>query len=389
LKVDVIVLGLGAMGSAATYQLAKRGVRVLGIDRYAPPHVFGSTHGDTRVTRLAIGEGVHYTPLVKRSHEIWREIEAETGADLLCTNGGLIISSNANPASTHVRGFFQNTIAAAREYGIAHELLDAADIRRRYPMFNIADDEFGYFEPSAGFVRPEAYVRAQLDLAKKHGAVLHTGETVLRFEPRSDSVCVVTDKGYYEADKLIVAAGAWAPELLGPELAPLFKIYRQVLLWFQPRGDIATYGPDRFPIFIWELPNSPQGIYGFPAIDCVTGGIKVATESFAETTDPHSVACDVSDEEIALMHERYIAPFFPDLSAVCVKTATCLYTVTPDSGFIIDTHPGSDRVIIASPCSGHGFKHSAAIGEALAELALDGASRHDLSAVRLARFGGR
>jgi sarcosine oxidase len=389
LKIDVIVLGLGAMGSAATHQLAKRGAHVLGIDRYAPPHDFGSTHGDTRVTRLAIGEGVHYTPLVKRSHEIWREIEAETGADLLCTNGGLIISSNTNPASTHVKGFFQNTIAAAREYDITHELLDAADIRRRYPMFNIADDEFGYFEPSAGFVRPEACVRAQLDLAKKYGAVLHTGETVLRFEPRSDSVRVVTDKGHYEADKLIVAAGAWAPELLGPELAPLFKIYRQVLLWFQPRGDIAAYLPERFPTFIWELPNSPQGIYGFPAIDGATGGIKVATESFSETTDPHSVACDVSDEEIALMHERYIAPFFPDLSAVCVKTATCLYTVTPDSGFIIDTHPGSDRVIIASPCSGHGFKHSPAIGEALAELALDGASRHDLSAFRLARFGGR
>jgi sarcosine oxidase len=389
LKIDVIVLGLGAMGSAATHQLAKRGAHVLGIDRYAPPHDFGSTHGDTRVTRLAIGEGVHYTPLVKRSHEIWREIEAETGADLLCTNGGLIISSNTNPASTHVKGFFQNTIAAAREYDITHELLDAADIRRRYPMFNIADDEFGYFEPSAGFVRPEACVRAQLDLAKKYGAVLHTGETVLCFEPRSDSVRVVTDKGHYEADKLIVAAGAWAPELLGPELAPLFKIYRQVLLWFQPRGDIAAYLPERFPTFIWELPNSPQGIYGFPAIDGATGGVKVATESFSETTDPHSVACDVSDEEIALMHERYIAPFFPDLSAVCVKTATCLYTVTPDSGFIIDTHPGSDRVIIASPCSGHGFKHSPAIGEALAELALDGASRHDLSAVRLARFGGR
>src|SRR5665213_4254770 len=151
---DVIILGLGAMGSAATFQLAKRGARVLGIDRYAPPHSFGSTHGDTRVTRLAIGEGEHYTPLVKRSHEIWREIEHETGADLLCTNGGLVISSNSNPASTHVKGFFQNTVDAAHKHGIAYELLDATEIRRRYPMFNVRDDEFGYFEPSAGFVRP-------------------------------------------------------------------------------------------------------------------------------------------------------------------------------------------------------------------------------------------
>ena len=286
MKYDVIVLGLGAMGSAAAYQLAKRGAQVLGIDRYAPPHSFGSTHGDTRVTRLAIGEGGHYTPLVERSHEIWREIEAETGADLLCTNGGLIISSNTNPASTHVKGFFQNTVDAARKHGIAHELLDAAEIRRRHPMFKVADEEFGYFEPGAGFVRPEACVQAQLQLAKKYGAVLHTGETVLSFDPCSDAVRVATDKGHYEADKLIVSAGAWAPELLGPEFAHLFKIYRQVLLWFQPHGNITAYRPDRFPIFIWELPDLPQGIYGFPAIDGAAGGIKVATESFVRDNRP-------------------------------------------------------------------------------------------------------
>jgi len=389
MKYDVIVLGLGAMGSATVYQLAKQGAHVLGIDRYAPPHGFGSTHGGTRVTRLAIGEGAHYTPLVMRSHEIWREIEYETGANLLCTNGGLVISSNSNPASTHVKDFFRNTVDAARKHGITHELLDAAEIRRRYPMFNVSEEEFGYFEPSAGFVRPEACVHAQLELAQKHEAVLHTGETVLSFEPRSDGVGVVTDKGRYEADKLIIAAGAWAPELLGPEFADIFKIYRQVLLWFQPRGNITAYRPDRFPIFIWELPNARQGIYGFPAIDGATGGIKVASESFGETTDPQSALRDVSAEEIAETHARYIAPFFPDLSPVCVKSSVCLYTVTPDFGFIIDSHPDSRRVMVASPCSGHGFKHSAAIGEALADWGTKGESRHDLSAFGLARFGGR
>jgi sarcosine oxidase len=388
MKYDVIVVGLGAMGSATTYQLAKRGAHVLGIDRHAPPHTLGSSHGGTRITRLAIGEGAHYTPLVKRSHEIWREIEYATGANLLCTNGGLIISSKENAAVTHVKGFFQNTVDAARKYDVPHELLDAAEIRRRYPMLKVRDEEFGYFEPSAGFVRPESCVHAQLELAKKHEAVLHTGEIVQSFEPRPDGVRVVTDKGSYEAGRMILAAGAWAPELLGPELASLFRIYRQVLYWFQP-NNIGAYRPDRFPIFIWELPNSRQGIYGFPAIDGATGGMKIATEAFEIATDPHAASREVSPAEIAEMYDRYVAPFFPDMSPVCVKTAVCLYTVTPDFGFVIDQHPGSERVMVASPCSGHGFKHSAAIGEALADWALKSGSRHDLSPFGLGRFSGR
>jgi sarcosine oxidase len=386
MKYDVIVVGLGAMGSAAIYQLVKRGAHVLGIDRYTPPHTFGSSHGGTRITRLAIGEGAHYTPLVKRSHEIWREIEYATGANLLCTNGGLVISSNDNAAVTHVKGFFQNTVDAARAHDVPHELLGAAEIRRRYPMFNVSDREFGYFEPSAGFVRPEACVYAQLELAKKHEAVLRTGEIVRAFESHDDKVRVVTDKGSYEAGKMIISAGAWAPELLGPDLAPLFKIYRQVLYWFQP-NNIGNYRPDRFPIFIWELPNSKQGIYGFPAVDGATGGIKIASESFAVATDPHAASREVSQNEVTEMYDRYIAPFFPDISPVCVKTAVCLYTVTPDFGFVIDCYPGSERVMVASPCSGHGFKHSAAIGEALAEWATKGESRLDLSPFGLARFG--
>jgi sarcosine oxidase len=388
LKADAIVLGLGAMGSAAAYQLAKRGAHVLGIDRHTPPHIFGSTHGGTRITRRAIGEGEHYTPLVMRVHEIWREIEKETGAELLTTNGGLVISSDVNAAVTHVKGFFSNTVAAARKHGIAHELLSASDIRRRYPQFAVREEEFGYFEPSAGFVRPEAGVQAQLDLAKKYGAEIHTGETVQAFEPGASSVRVVTDKGRYEADKLILAAGAWAPELLGPSFTHLFKIYRQVQYWFLPKGDARMFRPDRFPVFIWELPNSPQGIYGFPALDD-GGGIKIATESFVETTTPQDASRDVSKEETAAMYDRYVATFFPGIGPVCARAATCLYTVTPDFGFVIDRHPASERVMIASPCSGHGFKHSPAIGEALADWALETPARHDLSAFRLERFNSQ
>ena len=389
MKYDAIVLGLGAMGSAAAYQLAKRGARVLGIDRYALPHDFGSSHGGSRITRLAIGEGEHYTPLAMRAHEIWREIENETGADLLMTKGGLVISSDDKLSKTHVDGFFQNTVGAAKRFDIPHELLDAAEIRHRYPQFAISDDEYGYFEPSAGFVRPERCVQAHLQLAKKYGAALHTGETVLGFVPNASSVRIVTDKGRYEADKLIVAAGAWAPQLLGADFAHVFKVHRQVQYWFAPKDGVSDFLSDRFPVFIWELRTTPQGIYGFPAIDGPTGGIKVATESFDRTATPCDEAREVSGPEIAAMYDGFIAPNFPGISPVCVKAAACFYTVTPDFGFIIDRHPQSDRVIVASPCSGHGFKHSPAIGEALAEWVLERDSRYDLGPFRVGRFSGR
>lgn len=388
MKYDAIVLGLGAMGSASVHQLAKRGAHVLGIDRFSPPHEFGSSHGGTRVTRLAIGEGEHYTPLVIRSHEIWREVERETGANLLSQCGGLIVSSANKSAVTHVEGFFANTVAAARKYAIAHELLDAPEIRRRYPQFAVGDEEFGYFEPSAGFLRPEACVRAQLELARKRGAELHTDEAVLGFDALPDGVTVTTDKGTYSAGRLIVAAGAWLPGLLGGRYERLFKVFRQVQCWFEVRGEPSQFLPGRFPIFIWELPTGRQGIYGFPAIDGVAGGLKIATEYFENATEPRSVVRDVSAREIASMYESLVAPWLPGIGPRCVKAVTCLYTVTPDFGFVIDRHPESERVILASPCSGHGFKHAPALGEALAELVLEGRSRHDLAAFRLDRFGG-
>lgn len=372
------------MGSAALYQLAKRGARVLGIDRYAPPHDFGSTHGDTRITRLAVGEGAHYTPLVRRSHEIWREIERETGASLLTQNGGLIISSRNKTALTHVDAFFANTVAAAQEHGIAHERLDAAEIRRRFPAFAVKDDEFGYYEREAGFVRPEACVRVQLDLARKHGAEIHANEEATGFDWAPDGVSVTTDKARYAADRLIVAAGAWLPQLLGAEYSRLFKVYRQVQFWFEIEGDVAPFRADRFPIFIWELQKTRQGIYGFPAIDGARA-IKIATEQYAATVAPDEVT-EVTSDAIAAMHREFVAPWLAGVSSRCVRAAACLYTVTPDFGFVIDVHPASDRVILASPCSGHGFKHSAALGEALSELVLDGRRRFDLSAFRLARF---
>lgn len=377
---DVAIVGLGAMGAAAAYQLGKRGARVIGFDRHDPPHTWGSSHGETRVTRLAIGEGDHLTPLVMRSHELWREIERETGASLLSEVGGLIVSSHSNAAVTHVAGFFQKTVAAAERFGIAHELLAAAQIRARWPQLKVRDDEFGYFEPSAGFVRPEECVRAQLALARKNGAGIRANEAVLGFEPEADGVRIATDKGTYTAGKLIVAAGPWLPQLLGERYMHLFKIYRQVQFWFELH-DIAPFRPERFPIFIWELQNSKQGLYGFPATD---GGraIKVASEQFESTTTADAVNREVSAEEITAMR-ALVAPHLDGVGPYCVKATTCLYTVTQDFGFVIDTHAESGRVILASPCSGHGFKHSPAIGEALADIALDRPPRFDLAAFRL------
>src|SRR5215472_1105150 len=191
-RFPTIVLGLGAMGSAAVYHLARKGCRVLGVDRFSPPHAYGSTHGDTRVTRLAIGEGEHYTPLVMRSHRLWRELEQASGRSLLTSNGGLIISSNAKVAHCHVDGFFANTLAAAQKYSIAHELLDGREIRRRFPQFKLADDERGYLERDAGFLRPEECVRAHLELAQAHGAELHRGEKVLGLDASDREVIVKT-----------------------------------------------------------------------------------------------------------------------------------------------------------------------------------------------------
>jgi sarcosine oxidase len=387
-RFDSIVLGLGAMGSAAVYHLAKKGARVLGLDRFSPPHAFGSSHGDTRITRLAIGEGEQYTPLALRSHELWRELEKETGEALLTTSGGLIISSRAKTSRTHVENFFQNTLAAARRFAIAHDVLDADEIRRRFPQFKVADDEQGYFEKDAGFLRPEECVRAHLTQAERCGAEIHRDKKVLAFRGSATGVSVTTDRGAYAAGTLIVAAGPWLPGLIAPELARHFTVYRQTLFWFHIESPIATFLPERFPVFIWELKNNKQGIYGFPALDGPGGGVKIATEQYETATSADAVGRNVTADEMRIMYADYVVPYVAGVGARCIKAVSCLYTVSPDFGFVIDRHPQSDRVIPASPCSGHGFKHSPAIGEALAELSTDGTVRFDLAPFALKRFGG-
>lgn len=381
---DVIVVGLGAMGSASLYQLARRGARAIGIDRFAPPHDRGSSHGESRITRQAIGEGEEYVPFALRSHEIWRELEADAGEALLFQVGGLMLARESGSARHHGQGdFVARTIDAARHCQIAHEVLRAGQMQERFPQLRLVGDEIGYYEPGAGFLRPERCVAVQLDRARALGATAHTGETVMRIVPRSGAVDVVTDRETYTADRVVVAAGAWAPALVGDRLAKLLTVYRQVLYWFAPE-DPAAFTPGAFPIFIWiHGAGATDYFYGFPL---VTEGVKIASEQFAETTDPDRVPRDVSPAEIAGMYATHIRGRLAGVTDRCVRAETCLYTVTPDSRFIIDRHPDSERIVVASPCSGHGFKHSAAIGEALAELVLTGKSRLDLAPFSLARF---
>ncbi len=385
---DVVVIGLGAMGSSALYQLAKKGVEVCGIDRFSPPHKFGSTHGDTRITRKAIGEGAEYVPLTLRSFEIFREIESATDADLLTVTGGLIMSgANVNNSLHGNREFIKETVSTAKKFNIEHRTLTAAEICQKFSPFKLDGDETGYFENETGFLRPENCVAAQLGLAERYGAEIHRNEKVLDVKTDKNRIEVITDKDRYEADKLIISVGAWIRNFVQKSYQDLFKIYRQTFYWFDVADSFEKFEIGNFPIFIWEFGRWENDfIYGFPAIDGRFGGIKIATETYFETTDPDNVNRLVSRKEINEVFEKYIENRISGVSRKCLRTATCLYTVTPKARFIIDKLPENERIIIASPCSGHGFKHSAAIGEVLSELATSGESKIDISAFSFDRF---
>ncbi|MBV9605769.1 MAG: N-methyl-L-tryptophan oxidase [Solirubrobacterales bacterium] len=377
-RADVLVVGLGAMGSGTCAQLAARGASVIGIDQYDPPHPLGSTHGETRMTRVAVGEGAEYVPLVRRSHELWREIEADTGTRLLTQPGGLIMS---RPGAW----FFEGTRELARRLGIEHEELSPAELRERFPMFAVDEQTEGYYEPEAGFVRPEDAVRAQLELARRAGAELRLRERVLSWSASRHGVGVVTDRARYTGGQLILCAGPWLPELF-PEGRDLFAIYRQVQLWFPIRQGYEQLRS--MPVFVWDFGGERgdfvhfDGFYGFPAVDGLSGGIKVATETYETTTMPDGYQHPPTAAETAAMYHHCIECRLPWLGPEPVRGLSCLYTSTRASRFVIDRHPEHAEVLIVSACSGHGFKHSPAIGEAVAQWVTDGHPQLDLT-----RFG--
>jgi sarcosine oxidase len=370
---DLIVVGLGAMGAATALQAARRGARVLGIDRHHPPHAEGSSHGETRITRQAIGEGLDYVPLALRGHEIWREVEAETGETLMRTTGALLIGTPGQGVVHHGKpDFLETTIAAARAFGIPHETLSPAEVRARWPQFAMRDGQQAYFEPGAGMLYPERCIGAQLRLATLSGAEIRGGETVRAIASTAGGVSVTTDQGTWEAGRVVVCAGVWTSQLLGGVWAGRLRLYRQALHWFEP-VEPATFAPDRFPVFIWLYgERDDDWFYGFP-FDPERGGVKVSSEQFeVETKDPDAWDRRSEREEALAFHARHVSGRFDCVPPTWLRSSACAYAMAPGSRFIIAQDPARAGVTVVSACSGHGFKHSAAIGEAVAAWALTG-----------------
>ena len=367
---DVIVIGLGGMGSAAAAHLAGRGQRVLGLERFGPAHDRGSSHGGSRVIRQSYFEDPAYVPLLLRAYELWRQAEHDSGADLMTLTGGLYFGA---PDSPVVSG----SIRAAQEWDLPHEVLDADEIRRRFPTFAPAPADAGLFEDAAGFVRPEASVAAHLDLAARHGAELHFEEPALSWTATpGGGVVVMTAGGRYEAARLVVCPGAWAPELLA-DLAIPFAVERQVMYWFRPSGGVEPYLPDRHPVYVHEGADGRQ-IYGFPAIDGADGGAKVAFFRMGVPTTPSTIDRVVHPAEVDVI-TAHLRGVLPTLPARLLKAATCMYTTTRDEHFVIARHPGHEQVVVACGFSGHGFKFVPVVGEILADLAIEGTTAHPIT----------
>jgi sarcosine oxidase len=370
---DVAICGVGAMGSAALYHLARRGLRVIGIERVAPGHPRGSSHGLTRMIRLSYFEHPSYVPLVRRAYACWRDLEQAAGRSLLHRTGILEIG----PAGGRL---VQSTLAAARLHNLAHEVLDGRDLMRRYPAFRVPGNFIAVRQPDGGTIAAAAALAAMVALARESGARLLCGRSVGAIEPRRGGVRIRTDRGSIKARKAIVTAGAWTGRLV-PELALPLRPTRQVLSWMMPR-DREPFIAGRTPVFLLE---SRYGIhYGIPFAG--EASVKLAKHHHADrTVDPDTLDDSVGFDDIALIR-RAIAEFVPAADGRLVATKTCLYTMTPDGDFILDHHPDCADILIASPCSGHGFKFAAVIGEVLADLVVQGTSAHDLSRFGIGRF---
>ena len=386
-RAQVAVVGLGAMGAATLYQLAKLGVDAIGIDRFAPPHALGSSHGETRITRQAVGEGAAYAPFVLASHRIWRELEADTGENLLEACGVLVIAPGSGGSSHHGKpDFVARSIATAEAFDIPHQVLDGAAARRRFPQFEgLAGDEKVYYEPGGGYVRPERCIAAQLTRAAELGARIQLDTQVTAIRQEGDVVRIATPAGDIVADQVIVSAGAWTAPLLGAPFDRLLTVNRQALHWFRLERP-ADYRSGA-PVFIWmHGPGDEDYLYGFPPLPG-DDRLKVATEQYAVTTTAEAIDRTVAGSESAAMHRSHVAGRLSGVTTEVADAAACLYTVTPDNGFIIDRHPQQDRVMVVSACSGHGFKHSAGIGQAVAESVAGAPTGFDLTPFSLARFG--
>ncbi len=371
---DVIVAGVGGMGSATCWQLARRGQRVLGLERFDIPNAMGSSHGLTRIIRLAYHESPEYVPLVQRAMALWREAGDVFGEPLMFTTGSL----DAGPSGG---AFFEGSLSACREHGLAHEILTAAEINSRFPGFSLPSDHHGLFQPDGGFIASERAIIAHVSLAQAAGAEIHARERVMEWSPiAGGGVRVVTDRGQYEAGRLVLSAGAWMGDLV-PALRAVALPERQVLGWFQP-ADPARFMPSAFPVTILEVREGPYyllPVWGGP-------GLKIGLHHHRGQRGPADTLSREVDAEDERLLRLCLARYLPEANGPTMALRACFYTVTPDEHFIIDTLPGHDEVIVASPCSGHGYKFASVVGEILAGLATDGRSPFDLSMFRLTRF---
>jgi sarcosine oxidase len=371
-RYDAIVLGLGGMGSVAAAQLAQRGVHTLGLEQFQANHARGSSHGRSRIIREAYFEAPDYVPLVQRAYALWRELEAETDNTLLTVTGGLNIGL---PESEFVSG----SKASALLHDLPYEELTAAQVAERFPGFALTDDLVAVFEPNAGFLQPEACVAAHLALAQRHGAELRFDERALRWFADGSGVRVETERGVYTADTLVVTAGPWAGEVLADLGLPL-TVRRVVNAHFAPTKP-ELYDSAVCPVYLISVPEGDY--YGFPLLP--GEGVKLGRHDVGETVTADTIRRDVDAWEVEQLR-ALLARYLPGAAGELMWTLTCMYTMTPDAHFILDRHPEHDNVVLGCGFSGHGFKFASAIGEVLAELAIEGRSRHEIEFLSLKRF---
>jgi sarcosine oxidase len=374
-RYDAIVAGVGGMGSSAVFHLARRGWRVLGLERFDVVHPFGSSHGLNRIIRLAYSEHPSYVPLLRRAYELWHELENLHGRTLLYTTGNL----EGGLAEGDV---FAGAVHAAELHHLPFEVLTGDEVQARWPGYRLPPELRLVFQPDGGFLASEECILAHVRQAMDRGAELHWRETLLEWGTRDDGVWVRTDRSTYEARRLVLSAGAWMGKLV-PELARVAVPERQVLAWLQPtRPELFRLGA--FPVFYLQVEEGRY--YGFP--EWGIPGFKFGKyHHLEERVDPDAMDREPNDRDEELLR-GFASRYFPDGNGPTVALKACIFTNAPDEHFILDLHANHPQVVLASPCSGHGYKFASVIGEIVADLAERGETTHDVSLFRLDRFGG-
>ena len=363
---DAIVIGVGGMGSAAAYHLAKGGARVLGLERFGIPHPFGSSHGLTRIIRLAYSEGSHYVPLLREAFRLWRELEEVSGESILRVTGGLDIGPGAG-------GIVQGSRKSCLEHGLPFEELDCREVNRRFPGYELPAELDAIYQPDAGYLLCETAIRAHVAAARDLGAEIVTDARVLGWEETPSGLRVETADGRYEASKLVITAGPWAGALV-PVLSPMCRPVRQVMLWTDPL-DPPAFQPERFPVFVLE--SEVGNFYGFP--DNRGEGFKIGKFHHLrqEAPDPDAMDRECHPEDEAVLREG-IEAFFPRANGPTRCMTACIFTNSPDGHFILDRHPDVEGVFVAAGFSGHGFKFCGVVGRIMADFCLERPPRWDL-----------